>query len=172
MTAVPNTVFTAAQFNTHVRDNLNETAPAKATQVSSIFAGNGVNSIVERFPQDTYIDTAESTSSVVFTDLTTPGPIVTVDTGDNALVMMRCSMDNDAAVSACLVSVEVSGATSLAATTARAITTAGLSASARMRIGAGFFIPLTAGSNTFTAKYRVSGNTGNFRERELSVMPL
>ena len=31
MTAVSGSVYTAAQFNTFVRDNLNETAPAKAT---------------------------------------------------------------------------------------------------------------------------------------------
>lgn len=48
MTAVANAVWTAAQFNSDIRDNLNETGPAKAT--SSSLTGNslrdvGVNSV-------------------------------------------------------------------------------------------------------------------------------
>ena len=49
MTAVANTVFTAAQFNQHVRDNLNETAPAKATASGGYFVATGVNAIAQRF---------------------------------------------------------------------------------------------------------------------------
>jgi hypothetical protein len=50
MTAVANSTFTAAQFNQYVRDNLNETAPAKATSAGSYFVADGVNSIAERTP--------------------------------------------------------------------------------------------------------------------------
>src|SRR5690606_12967068 len=37
MTAVSGSVFTAAQFNQFVRDNLNETAPARATTAGAHF---------------------------------------------------------------------------------------------------------------------------------------
>lgn len=44
-TAVGNTLLTAAFWNTHVRDNMLETAPAKATQAGQIFHATGPNVI-------------------------------------------------------------------------------------------------------------------------------
>lgn len=48
MTAVSGAAFTAAQFNTHVRDNLLETAPAKATTANGLFVATGLHSIEEQ----------------------------------------------------------------------------------------------------------------------------
>ena len=48
MTAVSGSVLTAAQFNTYVRDNLNETAPAKATAAGQIFVSTAANAIAAR----------------------------------------------------------------------------------------------------------------------------
>ena len=86
MTAVSNTVFTAAQFNTHVRDNLNETAPAKATTAGTMFIASGANSIVERVPSTAAVTTSESTGGTGYGNLATPGPAVTVTTGTKAIV--------------------------------------------------------------------------------------
>lgn len=173
MTAVANSVFTAAQFNTFVRDNLNETAPAKATVTSSHFVGNGTNSIAERISAGQLVSAAETTASTSFVDLATVGPSVTVTTGTKAFIFIRAGMENSGANSACHMAMEISGATSSVASLTRAITTAGLGAASRMRIGAGIFVDfLVAGSNTFTAKYSVSANTGTFVTREISVIPL
>jgi len=174
MTAVANTIFSAAQFNQYVRDNLNETAPAKATSAGSYFAVDGVNSIAERTPNLDGILTAEETDSSAFTDLDTFGPSVTVDTGPYALVLTHCQVENDGAGSA-YAGVEVTGASSIAPALNRAINVFN---SADTRVGAGTAVLyaggllLTPGSNTFTMKYRVSSGTGTFADRRIIVMPL
>lgn len=173
MTAVAGTVFTAAQFNTHVRDNLNETAPGKATMVSSVFVGNGPNSIVERLPNVDNVGTVETTTSVTYTDLATSGPTVTTNTGSRALIFIRCAMENSGANDSSFMTFEVSGASSFAASDTFAINIDGLAAASRMRIGSMYMIStLTGGSNTFTAKYKVSAGTGTFLSRQLAIFPL
>ena len=174
MTAVANSTFTAAQFNQYVRDNLNETAPAKATSAGSYFVADGVNSIAERTPNLEGVLTAETTISTTFTDLATIGPTVTVTTGPYALVLTHCQMDNVTTGSA-YAGVEVTGASSIAPALNRSINIFNASA---VRIGAGTAVlhagslALTPGSNTFTMKYRVSSGLGTFADRRIIVMPL
>jgi hypothetical protein len=170
MTAVANSVFTAAQFNQFVRDNLNETAPAKSTQVSSHFVGNGVNSIVERLSDVSNVAASETTASTSYTDLATPGPAVTTTTGNRAMVFIRCAMENTG-TGASFMTVEVSGASSIAASDTLAININGLAAS-RWRLGSMYMISsLTAGSNTFTAKYKAGSGTGTWLNRQVAVLP-
>jgi hypothetical protein len=174
MTAVANTVFSAAQFNQYVRDNLNETAPAKATSAGSYFVADGVNSIAERTPNLAGILTSETTMSTTMTDLATFGPSITVDTGPYALVLTHCQVENDGFGSA-YAGVEVTGASSIAPALNRAINVFN---SPDTRVGAGTAVlyagglVLTPGSNTFTMKYRVSSGTGTFADRRIIVMPL
>ena len=178
MTAVANSVFTAAQFNQFVRDNLNETAPAKATAAGGYFVATGVNSIAERrISGATDIDVGGQTTSTSYTDLDAPagvGPSVTLTTGTQALVFFHTQSQNSGAGSA-RAGAEVSGATSIAAADNRSIATFG---NADNGLGAGTFtyytggLALTAGSNTFTMKYRVSSGTGTFDDRRIAVMPL
>ena len=97
MTAVAGSVFTAAQFNTFVRDLLNETAPAKATTPGSHFVATGTNQIAERIPAQASVNTSESTASTTFVNLTTPGPSVTVTTGSSALIVMSAEIHNGTA---------------------------------------------------------------------------
>jgi len=173
MTAISGSVFTAAQFNTHVRDNLNETAPGKASMVSSFFVGNGPNSIVERLPDVANVGTLETTTSVTYTDLATVGPSVTTDTGNRALVFIRCAMENSLANESSFMTFEVSGASTFAASDTFAINIDGLAAASRMRIGSMYMIStLTGGSNTFTAKYKVTAGTGTFLSRQIAILPL
>ena len=172
MTAVAGSVFTAAQFNINVRDNLNETSPAKATQVSSMFIGAGPNAIVERLPDVNNVGTTETTTSTSYTDLATVGPTVTADTGTRAMVFIRCAMDNSGANNMTYMSWEVSGASTLPASENQALNIAGLSAGARVRISSVYLISsLTPGSNTFTAKYKVSAGTGTFLARQIAILP-
>lgn len=169
MTAVSNSVFTAAQFNQFVRDNLNETAPAKATTAGSHFAGTGLNSIAERISDTAIVATSQTTTSTSYTDLATVGPSVTVTTGPYALVFLYNSNVNSTSVSS-LMSFEVSGASSMPAADNQSI---GIAGTAGSREGAGFLLTtLTPGSNIFTCKYRVGSGTGTYADRRVSVFPL
>jgi hypothetical protein len=169
MTAVANSVFTAAQFNQFIRDNLNETAPAKATTAGSHFAGTGLNSIAERIAETEIVATSETTTSNSYTDLATVGPTVTVTTGPYAIVFLYNSNVNSTTVTS-LMSFEVSGASSIAAADNNSIGIAGTTGS---REGAAFLVTtLTAGSNTFRCKYRVGSGTGTYADRRITVFPL
>lgn len=170
MTAVANAVFTAAQFNTHVRDNLLETAPAKATTVNSYFVSNGANSIGERIPGHATVATSQTTTSTTYTDLTTVGPVVNVDTGTKALVFLKASILNATSGTLTHMGFAVSGTSTIAASDAFSID--GTTTTA-FRIGGAFIVTgLTPGTNTFTAKYRVSAaTTGTFADRDLIVLP-
>lgn len=175
MTAVANTAFTAAQFNTYVRDNLLETAPAKATVSGSLIVGNGLNSIAERIPSNQFITTAETTSSTSYTDLATTGPSITVTTGTKVLIALGAAISRTSAsaTGSVRMSVATSGATTLSASDASCLAKIGwvdgnesITASKVIMITG-----LTAGSNTFTAKYRVSSGVGTFDDRHLIVLP-
>jgi|SRR5690606_25196997 hypothetical protein len=172
MTAVANSTFTAAQFNQYVRDNLNETAPAKTTAASSYVVGAGVNSIVERRAVAASDLSVGNTTSTTFGDLPDSGigPQVTVETGPSALVIVRCSAENTGAGSARM-AYDVSGASSIAAADNRGVHIFG---SAGVNIGASdvtLLTILTPGVNTFTAKYRVSSGSGRISSRRLMVIP-
>jgi hypothetical protein len=171
MTAVASSVFTAAQFNTFLRDNLNETAPAKASTAGSHFAVSGPNEISERLSETASVLVAETTTSTSFTDLTTVGPSVTVDTGPAAWVVVHGSVENTGAGSARM-AYDVSGATAIAAADNRGIGVAGTAGTVVVTSGVSFHTDLTPGSNTFTAKYRVASGTGTFQSRRIAVLPL
>lgn len=172
MTAVSGSVYTAAQFNTFVRDNLNETAPAKATTAGGYFVTNTLNEIVERVGSRQTILTSQTTMSTSFTDLTTTGPQVTVTTGPLALVIFGCELENDTINQTSRMGVDVSGATTDPPDDFQALVyDAAAGGSVHQASHAIFFDTLTPGSNTFTAKYRVSGGTGTFAFRRLIVLP-
>lgn len=170
MTAVANSVFTAAQFNTYVRDNLNATAPALATASGQYFVATGVNALAARAPITATVATTETTTSTSYTDLTTVGPQVTVTTGTSALVFLYSTLSNSGTASS-LVSYAVSGASSIVGSDTRSI--GGNFPSGAASLG-GVFLEtgLTPGSNIFKCTYRVTAGTGTFQNRRLLVMPL
>lgn len=173
MTAVSNTTFTAAQFNTHVRDNLNETAPAKATSPGTLFVGTGPNSIEERFPASALVTASESTASAVFTNLTTAGPSVTVTTGVAAIIFLSARIANDTTNAQSIMSYEITGASAVSPANARAINIDGLDANNNFSFGSTFYHnTLTPGVNTFTAQYAAGSGTATFDNRRLTVIPL
>lgn len=175
MTAVAGAAWTAAQFNAHIRDNLLETAPGKATTATAHFVASGANAIVQRTSSQDFITTSQPSSSTGFTDLATVGPTVTVTTGTQALVVWGCRSHNDTANGFAYMSVAISGATTLAAADDNSYLTRQTSATVNQWLQGGqvkLFTGLTAGSNTFTAKYRVSANQGTWDNRHLMVFPL
>lgn len=172
MTAVANSVFTAAQFNAHVRDNLNETAPAKASSAGRIIVTTGLNQVDERIVGESQIGTSETTASTSYTDLTTVGPSQSVLTGAQAFVVITCEMSNSG-VFQCWAGVAVSGASIVAADDADAIQYHSFAAGSKHRGSAAALLTgLTPGTNVFTMKYRVAGGTGTFLNRKLFVMGL
>lgn len=170
MTAVASSVFTAAQFNTFIRDNLNETGPAKAATAGGHFAVSGPNEISERFSATAAVLTSETTTSTSFTDLATVGPSVTVETGPLAFIIVHGAMENTGAGSSRM-GYDVSGATTLAAADNRGIGVYGVAGAGVITSGVSL-LTLTPGTNTFTSKYRVGSGTGTFLSRRIVVFPL
>lgn len=176
MTAVDGNAFTAAQFNTHVRDNLLETAPGKATAANQYFVATGANAITPRSISSATVSTAETTTSISYTDLATVGPSVTLTTGTRALVILSGGVGNNTAGSYAAMSVNVSGATTTAASDNNALifraadlTGAG---DARNQCCQVLYLTLTAGSNTFKAEYRaITSGTARFERRTITVIP-
>ena len=148
-TWVAGEVPSASVMNTHVRDNLTALVWAEAI-----------------------VATEETTTSTSYTDLATTGPEVTLDTGTAARVFVACAMFNSG-VAATWMSSAVSGDTTVAAADSRAAAfnsdtagNGGFRKSGRLSR----YVALTAGSNTFTAKYRVGGGTGTYSDRRILVL--
>lgn len=176
LTAVANTALTAAQWNASVRDNLNETAPAKATAAGQLFVSTGLNAIVARTPTVARVATGQTTTSVnSFGDLATVGPTVgPLVTGSAAIVIMSASMENGTGGGGAIMGYAVTGASSIAASNDKALRhRSGTASQANRASTVAFEIGLTPGSNTFTAKYTTpTGGTATFTDRELLVIPL
>lgn len=149
-TWVTNEVVTAAMMNQDVRDN--------STDLDSRTTTSGAE-----------VTTSETTTSTAYTDLATSGPAVTVTTGTVAMVSLRGEIFNSAAGNASIMSFAISGATTSAAADAKSVYVKGTAA---FGIGGVFRATgLTAGSNTFTAKYRVDAGTGTFVNRQIIAWP-
>lgn len=175
LTAVSNATLTAAQWNASVRDNILETAPAKATTAGRIFVATGTNAIAERVISTAVVTTGESTSSTTPTDLTTSGPAVTATTGANALVFISCEINNNTSSAFSQAAYAVSSATTIAADITRGIELRAAAANQQVRMGiAHLETALTPGSNVFTMKYWASsgGGSGLFQNRRIIVMAL
>jgi hypothetical protein len=172
MTAIAGSVFTASQFNQFVRDNLAETAPAKATSPGSYFAVSDTNQITQRTPATATLNVSESTTSTSFVDLTTLGPQVTVNTGSSALILITAEINNNTASQAGRIGITISGATSETpdGTTVLRQETNGTSEFNRCTM-ARLHTTLTPGSNTFRMVYAATGGTASFNFRNIIVMP-
>lgn len=173
MTAIAGSAFTAAQFNTHIRDNFGETAPAKATAAGQHFVATGTNTIAARLTTETLAAATSTTTGTSYGDLASGGaaPVVSaITTGIKAMVWVMCAVSNSTGAQS-MMSFAVSGATTLAAADARSY--GGTMTAGSTMLGAWIgMVDLTAGSNTFTGKYRVIAGTGSFAERRLGVFPL
>jgi len=119
------------------------------------------------------VATDQSTTSTSFTDLATSGPAVTVTTGTKALVIFAAEIYQTGANLKSYVAAAVSGATTVAASNAKSYLWQYAASGQETRAGtATMFTGLTAGSNTFTLKYKVASGTGNFGNREIIVIDM
>jgi hypothetical protein len=119
------------------------------------------------------VATAESTTSATYTNLATVGPTVTTTvTANGSVFVVLSAMLSVGATppSAIFMGVDISGATTVAASDAFAL---GGQLAANMRLQCSIklrIVGLNAGTTTFTAKYRSDGtNTATFSNRQMWV---
>lgn len=175
VTAVSNATLTSAQWNASVRDNLLTTAPALATAAGNLFVSNGANSIAQRIPSSDTVNTQETTTNTSYTNLTTVGPTCSSVISDVRVIVWWTVQSNTATVSTeSLSSIDVSGATTTAPSdnyctdvqqpsTGTAFLDVSVSRVVRLTV--------TAGTNTYQVKYRVTGGTGTFKRRTIVTLP-
>jgi hypothetical protein len=116
------------------------------------------------------VATAETTTSSSFTDLTTAGPAVTVTTGTTALVIVRASISTESADRTANMGFAVSGATTIAASTTNCFSVRDVGSKSVIMASSVIAVTLTAGSNTFTAKYSSNGSNVEFANRNITVI--
>jgi hypothetical protein len=174
LTAVTGNALTAAQWNTSVRDNLNETAPAKFTAAHQYLVATGANAGAARVIGSDFISASETKTGTTWGGLSTAGPIVTVTTGTSALVFLFAFLRNNTVGESMNMGYQVTGATpTIDAIDNQAIQfISGISQQAVRTSGVFYQQALTSGSNTFTAQYRTNaGGTGNAADRRMVIQP-
>lgn len=174
LTAAAGDILTATLWNTHVRNNLLETAVAKATTAGSIFVATGATALAERIVQTATVATAETTATTTYTDLATFGPSVTVASGTQAIIMWSALLANSTSASQALCSYAVSGSSTISASDTRCLLYQASANNAQNRGTAQHLeTGLTIGAtNTISLRYRASANTASFGNRTLTVIPL
>jgi hypothetical protein len=109
----------------------------------------------------------QTTTSTSYTDLATAGPAVTLTTGTKVLIIVSANASNSSGVS--LADFAVSGATTRAATDDTCLL---VPSGVNIAASQATFLTVTAGSNTFTAKYRTNTSTSTFGNRGITVIDL
>jgi hypothetical protein len=127
------------------------------------------------------VATSQTTTSTAYTDLATAGPAVTVTTGTSVIIAVSADTSNTAAnananAGNTHMGVAVSGASTVAAADTHCARRPQIHSSHTQTISSVFFLDgLTAGSNVFTSKYKVSATgdqasgTGTFSNRNITV---
>lgn len=165
--------FTSTDWNTYVRDNLNQTMPGLAASPLQYFVSSAAHTLVARAASHTTTAGAQTTTSGSYVGLLT-ATAVTITTGTQALVMWSAGHQNSVSSNGTFSSVAVSGATTLSSSDTWCATVDGVTSANTNRLGMAHLFTLTAGSNTFTMQYKVqtAGNTGTFSDRTIIVVPL
>jgi hypothetical protein len=168
------TTLFAADLNAQIRDNLNHQAPAIISGDRGYVMSTGQFELSFRQTERHVLQSTGETTSTSYTDLTgtSVGPKVSATTGVAALVLFCCTMQQvTTGGNSTFMSVAVSGATTIAASSARALR---VQTGIDYRTNASqftFFDNLNPGTNTFTCKYAVGGGKGRFLRRRITVMP-
>lgn len=175
MTAVANTPFTSAQWNTHVRDNLNHCAPAAATTGARWITTSGFFSLVERAPYIDFTIVNDTTANTSYEDLDANArPNVTTTGGLRAIVTLGAIMSNSTAGWGARMSVAVAGAATFEPSDNNSfLVESGNASDAFKGTWTTIFDEgMAAGELIWTAKYRsVGGATASFDDRLLAVIP-
>ena len=158
---------TVARLAVGANDTVLTADSSTATGLKWAAAAGGVTSASAR------VDSDQGTSSASFTDLTTSGPAVTLTTGTKALVIVSARTYNNSTNSYTYMSYAVSGASTVAANTDTSLAwRQGDTSDQVIQTSRATVVTLTAGSNTFTAKYAAGGGTASFGHRDIFVLDL
>jgi hypothetical protein len=173
MTAVTGSVFTAAQFNLNVRDNLALTAPAAAMTAGAMIITNGFRLLIERTAIVGYLGDFETTATATYGDLATVGPAATVSSGTKCLVSVGGQVANSISGLGSRICPAVSGATTIATTDANSLGSESGNAGDGYQATFVTQYTLTGGTNTFTLKYRTTagGGVSTFGHRLVACVP-
>ncbi len=182
MTFIPNTVLTAAQLNTHLRDNLLEQGPSKAIgdNTTGYLAVEGPHKLGRRIITS-HRNTYGTTSSSAWTDLdgalNPNGPTIKVKHGTQALIMMEVmarklsnTVPHTATVS---VGVLMFGATNRDPDDTYCLKTSQYQDTPNASMFAFIAQDMTPGTTSFRLKYKVSESVKTeFTYARIIVMPL
>lgn len=176
LTATSNATLTAAQWNASVRDNLLESAPAKATTAGRLIVTTGTNSVTERAISSQTAAGPDTNSSVTYAAFSpAPGPAITVTTGTSAIAFAAAQIAGTTNGAFVAFGVAVSSASSIGASDADGFLFQPNTASAAgVRGSVAIHYPgtLTAGSNIFTMQGRASAGTITAQLRKITVLGL
>lgn len=184
-TVVAGTTITASWGNANVRDQVVTpfaSASARTSAVTVPVEGmvsflNDVNSLdvyngaqwVSVYPSSLNVNTIETTTSTTYTDLSTSGPAVSLATGTSAIVTLSTGARHSS-TDVAYMGVAVSGASTVAANDNQAAECVGVSTDT---VSLTFKLTgLTAGTNTFTCKYRTPSGTATYQNRNITVWGL
>jgi hypothetical protein len=124
------------------------------------------------------IDTSETTNSTTYADLATTGPSaasVTIGSSGAALVTVTGHVQPPASNTTAFMSFAATGAMAVAAVDTQALVRdfGSSGGTGFVQASATFYVTgLTPGTYTFTAKYRTTGGTATFANRNIIVQPL
>lgn len=120
------------------------------------------------------VDTDQSTTSSTYTDLATSGPAVTLTTGTKVLVIVSAYVYQNTVSKNSYMDFAISGATTRSASDTTALTLRrGANDDVNFASSRVSRLTVTAGSNTFTAKYKTQASgTAGFLNREICVIDL
>lgn len=188
-------VVTAAKMNI-VRGNILETCAATVTTAGDMTYADGANSMGNRLAigsqNDVLVSTGSApvwlslgnasdtastmtTTSTSYIDLAswTSGASIadTITTRTRAILLATARVKNNTGGQSVFLSYAVSGDTTIAAGDTRANRFESSAADDWATITLLDYVPLTAGSNTFTLYGRVDGGTGTINKVELVVIP-
>jgi hypothetical protein len=112
-----------------------------------------------------------------YIDLGTPGPAVTIVTGTSVIITLSATTLNNVSGNTTYMAPAVSGATTISAATVAGSFGAATQYFSTSNINTGkaaiiFLTGLTPGTNTFTAKYSNTANTGRWFSRNMTVTAL
>lgn len=163
-----------SELNTYLRDNLNQTFPALATTDNQYLVSNGANAPAARQVATNRVETSETfvSAGATWGDCATVGPsCLNMTTGTRALAFISCATKNTG-TGPSRMGVDVSGTTTLAATTNYAFVASDPGGNNWMGGCLVVSLALTAGTNNdFVAKYQCDSGTSTFIYRELTIFP-
>ncbi len=192
---------TAANMNTFIRLNLEETAPDKVTTAGDLVRATGANALTRLgigaihslLVSDGSIPVWGTVTSdegdATYTSGPSPGDpstfqgldsvnwgsgtaaSVTVTTSNQARVDVHSRLQNDTAGALTSLSYAVSGATTSAANDIQGISFESSAANDRAQFGGWSYITLTAGSNTFALEAKVSAGQSTLTRPRIFVTP-